>query len=663
MAEFEDLGIKIHEGKQRFYDICPECNPTRKYKGRKSLTVNNEPGNRWFKCHNCGFSGNLDIMDKYDEVAKNSRMPKQIAKTYSKATREYFQGRGIRQGTAMKEGIFEYRLGVKTIIGFPIYINKTLVNVKYLNASFDGKGDDIKWWQMNQRFGTRSIFMGMQSIKFKDNREEGEIRTIIIAEGEIEMLTWKECGYNNAVSVPQGAPNPESKNLEKEFGYLADPYVQSFFHADNVDRIIIATDNDKPGEFLRDSIVRFFGRERCRYVNYPEGYKDANEVYNGDAKKGLPALGQEGIDELLANVSAFPVKGVIRPSDLIYEMEDYAKHGFTPGYGIGVPEVDKLFTLKPKHISFVTGIPSSGKSIFTRWYLCQFVSHNIDKDFKWAIFTPENRPVAREFAKMAEVVAGKRFQEGYVNSMTPEIRMRTLKYLERHFMVISPDRKNYESWGNKITDLRINTLESILNYLVYLKKTQNIFGYVIDAWNKIEHEQPRHMTDTNFISQQLDYLIDFNEFYDVHGWVVVHPTKTEQQNMNYKMPSLYNIKGSSAWKEKADVGLILHRYLFKKRDKEDIPEDADEYDKYYIDTKAPTYLSSEKLRFEELGEPGRVKLTLDYFNGNRFIVADNNLSPKEKKEKLEKELKEKNINTIYDKKEDEDDEFGDELPF
>ena len=53
-----------------------------------------------------------------------------------------------------------------------------------------------------------------------------------------------------------------------------------------------------------------------------------------------------------------------------------------------------------------------------------------------------------------------------------------------------------------------------MKYLVYLKKTENIFGFVIDAWNKIEHEQPRNMTETSFISQQLDYLIDFCDLYD-----------------------------------------------------------------------------------------------------------------------------------------------------
>lgn len=655
MSEFIDLGIRIQEGRTRFYTVCPECDPTRKHKGKQSLTVNNEPGNRWYKCHNCNFSGNLDIQDKYKNVVENSKMPKQLPKTYTKEVREYLEKRGIDQGIALREGVFEYTLGGKPIMGFPFYINKTLVNAKYFNVRFEQNPDGPKWWQMNKEFGTKSIFLGMQSIRFERDEAPEAKKTVIICEGEWDWLTWKQCGYNNVVSVPQGAPSPKAKNFDKEFEYAQDPYVESFFHPDNVDQIIFSTDNDEPGKLLMDQLVKFFGKIRSKYINYPIGYKDINEVYIGNPKKNLPALGKKGVDDCYNNLSSFSIKGVVRPIDLVDELDKYAKHGFTPGLGIGIKEIDELFTLKQPHITFISGLPGSGKSVFARWYLSEFVRHNNSKEMKWAMFTPENRPVAREYAKLAEAVSGRKFQEGFYDSMSKDLRDRTMRQIGQHFFIVSPDQKNFETWENKITAERINTLESILKYLIYLKKTEDIFGYVIDAWNKIEHEQPKNITETSFISQQLDYLISFNEAYNVHGIVIVHPRKIEFQGINYKMPNLYDIKGSSAWKEKADIGIILHRHKMKKASG-DIPKNATEDEKVEVDENAPTILKTEKIRFEEIGKERIVKLAMDKFG--RFSVIK-----KDSKPGVPEDVFGDGENKKLNPKIKENDENNDDLPF
>jgi twinkle protein len=656
MSEFSDLGIRVQEGRTRFYTVCPQCDPERKHKGKQSLTVNNEPGNRWFKCWNCSFSGNLDIQDKYKNVVENSRMPKQIPKTYTKEVREYFESRGIDQGIALKEGVFEYTLGGKPIIGFPSYINKTLVNVKYLNVRYQENSDGPKWWQMNREFGTKSIFMGMQSIRFERGEETETKRSVLITEGEIDMLTWKQCGYNNAVSVPQGAPSPKAKNFDKEFEYMEDPYVKSFFDPENVDLIIFSTDGDEPGKLLMNYLAQLFGKIRCKYINYPVGYKDINEVYKGSPKKNLPALGKKGVDECFDNLSSFPIKGVIRPIDLVDELEKYAKHGFVPGLGIGIKDIDDLFTLKQPHITFITGAPGAGKSVFVRWYLTQFVKHNQPTLIKWAMFTPENRPVAREYAKLAEAITGKRFQEGFSSSMPKDLRDKTMRSIGKNFFIVSPDRNSFETWGNKITAEKVNTLESILKYLIYLKKTEDIFGYVIDAWNKIEHEQPKNITETSFISQQLDYLISFNEAYNVHGIVIVHPRKIEFQGINYKMPNLYDIKGSSAWKEKADIGIVLHRNKMRRRPSGEIPENASDEDKVYVDDEAPTILKTEKIRFEEIGKERIIKLAMDMYG--RFAVIKKDGKPSVSEDVFGDEERKK-----LNPKINEHDENDDNLPF
>jgi twinkle protein len=136
-------------------------------------------------------------------------MPKQIVETYSKEVREYLEGRGIDQKTALKEKVYEFSMAGRPIMGFPFYINLTLVNVKYFDVRWQLGQDSPKWWQMKKDLGTKSIFLGMQSLSF-DVEEKKEV---IICEGEWDWLTWKQAGYKNVVSVPMGAPNPDAMNF------------------------------------------------------------------------------------------------------------------------------------------------------------------------------------------------------------------------------------------------------------------------------------------------------------------------------------------------------------------------------------------------------------------------------------------------------------------
>ena len=616
---WDDLNIKIDPTKVRGVAICPKCNETRQHhKGVKCLTYNNEPDNKWWHCNHCSWSGNLDLMDKYDKVAEKSRMPKQIAATYSKEVREYLDRRGISMKTALAEKIYEYTTSGRPVMGFPFYINETLVNVKYFNVRWKPEDDSTKWFQLPKNLGTRSIFLGMQSLSF----DTDEKKEIIITEGEWDWLTWKECGYKNVVSVPQGAPNPDAKSFDHEFDYATDKYVQSVFA--EAQTIIFSTDNDRPGHKLRDQLALIFGKERCKYINYPVGYKDINDVFKGNNKSDvlLPALGKAGVDECYQNLSSFPVKGIVRPQDVREELEMIASDGFTPGLGIGTPEIDEMFTLKRKHFTVITGIPKMGKSVFIRWYLSEFIRHNDKENIKWAMFTPENRPVSREQAKIAEAITGQSFRRNFKNSMSEEVRAKTMRYIQKHFFFISPNKLNFETWTGKVDSDHVNSMESLLQYLIYLKKTDNIFGFVIDAWNKIEHEQPKNQTETTFISKQLDHLINFCDVYDMHCILIAHPTKIEKVGINYRMPCLYDIKGSSAWNEKADIGIVIHRYLNKKRPNHELPDDPTEDDKIMFDKTAPSIIYVEKIRFEELGSMGKIRMRMDYAKGGRFFVID-----------------------------------------
>jgi len=354
--EFADLGIKEQKGRQRYATICPECDSTRtKHQGAKCLTVNDEVGNRWYRCSHCSWSGNIDFQGRYDAVKEKSKIPT-TQKAFSLKVREYFQKRGITQNTAKKARLYEMQQGQRTIICFPYFMSLTLVNVKYLNMDWTKGDKGPKWFQLPKDLGTRIIPFGLQHIKTHD--EEGTKfpkNTLIITEGEWDMLTYMECGYVNVISVPQGAPSLNSKNFDKEFAYLQDKYVVSVLA--DIDLIYLSVDNDEPGINLRGHLAMILGKEKCKVIRYPPGYKDINEVFAGDEKKGLEALGKTGVDECLSNSSSVPIKGVVKASHVREDLDMLRNQGFTKGLGCGVPEVDYLFTVKPKLITFITGVP------------------------------------------------------------------------------------------------------------------------------------------------------------------------------------------------------------------------------------------------------------------------------------------------------------------
>ena len=460
MMQFEDIGIKVIPGKRRYATICPECSKDRKKSKAPCLTVNNETGNRWWKCNHCNFSGNLDVLDKYDQVKERSRMPEQ-EREFTAMTREYIQSRGLSPRLLKGMKVYETTTKNGTLLCFPFFMNVTLVNVKFLNLSWKEGEKMPKWFQLPKDIGTRIIPFGMQDLSYEDTTA-GK-RKIIITEGEVDCLTWKECGYRNVVSVPQGAPSIKARDFKKEFEWLHDPYVKSVF--DDIDIFYLAVDDDEPGKLLSRHLSMILGKEKCRIVRYPVGYKDINEVFWGSKKKDLPPLKKEGVDECYSNIASIPVRGIIKPSDVREEIDAFRRDGFVPGLGCGVKEIDRLYTAKSPHIEFVTGTPGAGKSTYVRWWLSAMTQHNADKSLKWAIFTPENRPVSREYVKHAELLTGKTIRKGQSNSMSDEMCRTALKYIEKHFFVISPDRMNYEKWDGKPIKGSVNTLSNLMRYI------------------------------------------------------------------------------------------------------------------------------------------------------------------------------------------------------
>ncbi|XP_027358403.1 primase homolog protein [Abrus precatorius] len=241
----------------------------------------------------CGWAGQVFADDKelYSEVCDNAKSFGQIAeeslglKPLGPKLVAYFKERLISEKTLIRNAVRQLSDN-KSVIAFTYKQNGLLVGCKYRTM-------EKRFWQGK---GTDKILYGIDDIRQADE--------IIIVEGEIDKLSLEEAGFRNCVSVPGGAPGKVSSKdlppIEKDSAYQYLWNCKEYL--DKADRIILATDNDPPGQALAEELARRLGRERCWQIHWPKkdefsSFKDANEV--------LKYLGADALKRIVANAEPY----------------------------------------------------------------------------------------------------------------------------------------------------------------------------------------------------------------------------------------------------------------------------------------------------------------------------------------------------------------------
>ena len=242
-----------NKGEERH--LCPECSHNRKKKTDKCLAWTNKEKRGY--CHNCQTS----FFEYSPHEPKQFIIPewKNLTDLSDKAVK-YFESRMISQYTLIKAKVYsdtefmpQFNANVQ-VICFPYFYNDKLINIK-----FRGPKKSFKVVS-----GAELIFWNLDCLN--------NFNEVIIAEGEIDALTFIQAGFDNVLSVPNGA----NKKLE----YL-DSCIDLF---KPIEKIFIASDQDTKGIDLRDELIRRLGPDRCYVVSFKD-CKDANEYLQkyGDA--------------------------------------------------------------------------------------------------------------------------------------------------------------------------------------------------------------------------------------------------------------------------------------------------------------------------------------------------------------------------------------------
>ena len=531
----------VNKGGEEKY-TCPECSSHRKKKDDKCFNWNVDKQRG--KCHNCGTGFYKYVPGEQKQYTAPEW--KNITDLSDEAVK-WFTGRMISQKTLRKMRIY-------TAQEYMPESKKTMEAI-CLPYIFDGKLYNIKYRALPKEFkmhsGAELIFYNQDAIQ---KNEE-----LIITEGEFDALAFIECGYDNVISVPNGA----GSKLE----YL-DTYYSLF---DGVKKIYLATDQDTKGIELRDELARRLGVERCYLVNFKD-CKDANEY--------LVEYGSE-FHNLLKDAIPIPTKGIVTADHLYNDISDLFRNGVDPGFTLGEP-FDEFIRWETGRLAIVTGVPSSGKSEFVDYLITKM---NLKLKWKAAFFTPENYPLKYHYAKIYEKIIGKRFRSTASTEMEFEM---AFDYIRDNFFYIM----NEEDFS----------VDYIITHAKMLVKTRGVKIIVIDPYNKLDHQYKD--SETQYISRFLDKLINFAKFHDVLVFLVAHPKKMDKDGENKaRVPSLYDISGSANFYNKTDYGVIVHR-------------DTDG-NNLMVDT-VRVYWS--KIKFKHLGKQGISRLMYDKETG-RFYTS------------------------------------------
>lgn len=495
------------------YSTCPLCSSTRKKSSEKCATLHWDKG--LGVCHHCGESFQLHTYKrKAEEVKREYTRPewKNNTTLSDKVVKWFETERKISQFTLrmlkvtdgiesmpIKGGTWENRNAIQ----FNYFRNGELINIKYRDAQ--------KNFKMVKN--AEKIFYNLDSCHISDE--------VLIVEGEIDVLSFYECGIHNVVSIPNGSTK-HNTNLE----YL-DNCIEYF---ENKKKIYLALDTDEAGMATRKEMIRRFGAERCYIIEFDD-CKDANEH--------LIKHGKDSLIGCYETAKAVPLEGASSVMNWEDKFDNYLLHGYSSGYKTGIESFDKIFSTYTGQYIVVTGIPSSGKSDFADMMA---LSYNRMYGWKTAYASPENKPNEIHAGKMAAKITGEWISKP--EQVYSEWFKACKYFMDDNYKYIDLDKYDLESVLNK-------TRELILRY--------GIKCLVLDPYNKIKLLSSINKNVNDYTN---DYLLMIDEFarkHDILIILVAHPRKPSVgETKNYE-PDFYDIKGGGEFYDMSPHGLLVHR--------------------------------------------------------------------------------------------------------
>ncbi|MFA6448829.1 MAG: DnaB-like helicase C-terminal domain-containing protein [bacterium] len=510
------------EGKEIKIETCPinNCNGFHFYmKGDDGA----------YYCHKCGASGSLwKLKQQLGDLPPVSKMgaggthkpptiniEKQMeARRGSKAAMDFLYGRGFTAAT-----LDHFRVGYKEK-----KIDKEIglvggVTLPFMDA--DGKPINTKWRSLVEKDFRlipncpKPLFNGLAIDR---------ARPVIITEGEFDALAAYQLGFDNVVSLPNGARNIEAVTA-----------------IDNREtpEILIATDNDTEGDASAENISKLVSRP-CRRLKFPDGIKDFNEAL---------LAGMNGDDiQCLIDAAESMRRGDIADAGEIHDRLSASLENTSSAIKTGWTTFDAyLGGLRPGELTTVSADTGIGK---TSW--CGNVAYLVNKqDFPILVLTAEDS-CEQFYSKLCSIHTGLCFEtlhDETLRGLNPQYT-----FTRKHFQ----DCRNYFSkrdvyfWsgqGSLSGDQVGNLIRYCgLAYGVRLALVDNLHHFV--SASNVEQER---LAIEQFTRSLARCAIETG----VHVMLVCHPTK--QIGVTKGRVLMNDLKGSASIKQDSHNIITLYR--------------------------------------------------------------------------------------------------------
>ena len=344
----------------------------------------------------------------------------------------------------------------------------------------------------------------------------------IITEGEIDCLSLLTVGYDRVISVPNGW-NENTQTCEPLFVVRDE--------LSKIQPIVIAGDNDASGSGMPNFVRSLLPDCDVRYVVWPKGCKDANDV-----------LVQHGEDKLRECIEG--ARELFPDGGEIYDLLDQPPFPKRSVLQSGIPFVDGRIGLELGALSVFTGYPGTGKSTFTTWLAYHVNKHEKAKVGLFAFETSGEG--------LLNTISGYETGKDWKHLNTDEQRQ-VRDRIQGNFFIVN---RIYNS-----AKAATHNLGWLMDFISALVVRNGVKLVIVDPWNELEHLPERGESMTNYINYALQQIRQLAERLHIHIMIVAHPRKPSSDGEPTHAPTGYDIADSAAFANKPSLGLSIYKKI------------------------------------------------------------------------------------------------------